>query len=154
MNIYHYDAKTGEYLGVGVADESPLEPGVWHIPAYATSTPPPLPAASAFRVFRGGKWSYAISPLDPNETPSEEPPEFLPLPRLDFWLAAKSIGVFKADILAEVAQIGNAEEREEARIYIEEALQYRRDDPYLNMFATSHQLPAEQLDALWHWAGG
>ena len=40
MKIYHYHPITKEYIGEGVADESPLEPGVFLIPAYATDIPP------------------------------------------------------------------------------------------------------------------
>jgi len=58
MQIYHYSHKTGEYIGTGVADESPLEPGVWLIPANATKTPP-LPNIDGYTVqFAGDAWKY------------------------------------------------------------------------------------------------
>ena len=41
MQIYNYDADTGIYTNEGVADESPLEPGVYLIPAHATTIEPP-----------------------------------------------------------------------------------------------------------------
>lgn len=40
-NVYSYSKDTGEYSGETVAFESPLEPGVFHIPAYATETETP-----------------------------------------------------------------------------------------------------------------
>ena len=41
MNIYNYDEKTLEYTSSGIADESPLEPGIYLIPAFATDIQPP-----------------------------------------------------------------------------------------------------------------
>lgn len=38
--IYQYHLQTGEFLFTGIADSSPLEEGVWLIPAYATPTTP------------------------------------------------------------------------------------------------------------------
>lgn len=34
MDIYHYDALTGEFLGQGKADPDPLQPDNWLIPAH------------------------------------------------------------------------------------------------------------------------
>ncbi len=50
MNFYSYSESTGEYLGQGIALESPLEPGVYLIPANATQIV--SPAASANQVGR------------------------------------------------------------------------------------------------------
>lgn len=40
--VYHYHPATFAYLGQSEADESPLEPGVFHAPANATFDPVPL----------------------------------------------------------------------------------------------------------------
>lgn len=41
--IYHYHPVHFTYMGSSPADESPLEPGVYLIPAYATMVTPPEP---------------------------------------------------------------------------------------------------------------
>tara|TARA_R110000823_G_scaffold277831_2_gene396320 strand:- start:3697 stop:4074 length:378 start_codon:yes stop_codon:yes gene_type:complete len=57
MNIYHYDAETLDYVGESIADLSPLEPGVWLIPAHATTvTPKVKPKEGEVLVFENGVW--------------------------------------------------------------------------------------------------
>lgn len=75
MQIYHYHPATGEYLGTGMADESPLEPGVWLVPANATTSPAPASLAGKVRVWTGSAWAYQdvqdeAQPLDPEFEPS------------------------------------------------------------------------------------
>lgn len=49
---------TGEFLGVGVADPSPLEPGVWLMPAhtYEGDAPIVFPGCAAIRDATDGMW--------------------------------------------------------------------------------------------------
>ena len=58
MNFYSYSESTGEYLGEGIAQESPLEPGVYLIPANATQIEPPAASANQVAVFSvtGQQW--------------------------------------------------------------------------------------------------
>ena len=56
MRIYNYDPKTGEYLGDGLADESPLEPGQFLIPANATSKPVPKTKPGEAAIFADDNW--------------------------------------------------------------------------------------------------
>ncbi len=72
MNIYHLDPQTGELLWVGQADESPREPGVYLIPAYATHIAPPPPVDGFVRRFADGAWGY--SPDAEPERPIEAAP--------------------------------------------------------------------------------
>lgn len=73
MQIYHYHPESGEYMGTGMADPSPLQPGVWLIPAHATQVIPPVPVAGKVRRFVAGAWEYADvveQPVDPGYEPT------------------------------------------------------------------------------------
>lgn len=54
--IYNFHPLTKEYLGEGVADESPLEPGVPLVPANATFVAPPIIDEHEAAVFNGSSW--------------------------------------------------------------------------------------------------
>ena len=56
MRIYNYDPETGEYLGDGLADESPLEPGVYLMPANATSKLVPTLKPGEAAIFADDNW--------------------------------------------------------------------------------------------------
>lgn len=73
MNVYHYHPTTGEYVGQSEADPSPLEPGVFLVPAYATSVAPPSTCTEGYFIaWDGNAWAeVAIPPPEPVEP---EPP--------------------------------------------------------------------------------
>ncbi|NLR73596.1 hypothetical protein [Leeia aquatica] len=50
--IYQFDPTTGAFITESFADASPLEPGVFLIPSFATEVPPP----SKHHVWRNGAW--------------------------------------------------------------------------------------------------
>lgn len=56
MKIYTYHPETLRFISVSSADESPLEKGVWLIPAYATSEQPPSFNESQTCRFIDGLW--------------------------------------------------------------------------------------------------
>lgn len=56
MKIYNYHPITGEYIGESHADESPLEQGVYLIPACATEVMPPIVGEKEAAVFVDGAW--------------------------------------------------------------------------------------------------
>lgn len=73
MQIYHYHPVTGEFLGEGVADESPLEPGAYLVPAHATTTAPPTAMSGKVRVWRG-EWVFEdVLAGEPTHDPGYEP---------------------------------------------------------------------------------
>lgn len=65
MQIHHYHPDTGLYLGAYQADESPLEPGVYLVPAHATENPPPPCEAGERAVWAGDAWRVETIPIDP-----------------------------------------------------------------------------------------
>jgi hypothetical protein len=77
MIIFHYDPTSGICLGQGEADESPLEPGVWLIPAYATEVAPPAIGAGERAVWKGAAWEVETIPVVPSPEPDgpPDPPE-------------------------------------------------------------------------------
>jgi hypothetical protein len=79
MKIYHYHPETGVLLGEGMADESPLEPGVWLIPAYATALKPPESPLGWQVINTNGRWELQLipKPPEPPEPPAPEPPPVL-----------------------------------------------------------------------------
>ncbi len=56
MLIYHYDPD-GVYVGSSEADPSPLEPGVFLIPARATALAPPHTGENEAAVFKNNAWT-------------------------------------------------------------------------------------------------
>lgn len=76
MIIYNYSPITKEYLGVSFPDESPLEPGIFLIPANATITPPPIVPEGSFAVFENNIWNtrqILIETLTNPTTPVTDP---------------------------------------------------------------------------------
>jgi hypothetical protein len=78
MKIYHYDFETGIYLGEGLADISPLEEGVWLIPAQATEIAPPEFSPRQYAAFVNNQWVIeAIPEIKPEEALEVEPPRVI-----------------------------------------------------------------------------
>ena len=57
MLVYNYHPQTGEYAGAETACESPLEPGVYLLPAHGTTDEPPAAGPGYVAVYRDGAWS-------------------------------------------------------------------------------------------------
>jgi len=85
MKIYNYAPDTGIFHVEGLADESPLEPGVFLIPAYATTLKPAKATLPEVAVFKDGKWSIETLP----SPPAEPEPEPEPAPRAPLTPAEK-----------------------------------------------------------------
>lgn len=70
LTAYQHDAH-GFFLGVTEADESPLEPGVFLVPALCTLTPPPtvIPEGQCAR-WSGTEWQLVPRAVAPTDQPS------------------------------------------------------------------------------------
>lgn len=60
MNIYNYDLNTYEYICMSVADESPLEPNIYLLPAYSTKIKPPETLVNETAVFSESKNKWDV----------------------------------------------------------------------------------------------
>lgn len=77
-DAFSFHPNTGVFIGVDFAQESPLEPGVFLLPAGATFVEPPQVAEGKQSIWDGESWSVREIPLPPEpETP--EPPQPEPL---------------------------------------------------------------------------
>lgn len=61
MKYYSFDRETGAYVGSGEADECQIEPGVFHLPAWATYDEPPVQEGMT-AYFLSGSWK--LSPVE------------------------------------------------------------------------------------------
>lgn len=65
--VYQYD-KSGYFVGETTADESPLEQGVWHMPARTTEENPPVEwPGDKWPRFDGVRWFLAARPSAVND---------------------------------------------------------------------------------------
>lgn len=75
MKVYNYNQE-GIYLGESLADESPLEPGIFLIPGNATEIAPPTIEQGFVPVFNGTEWEMkdiSLQQTEPITGPIEEP---------------------------------------------------------------------------------
>lgn len=73
MKIYHYSPIDGALLGSEDAFESPLEPGVYIVPAHATQSPPPAGFASGSGCFFNGQ-TWIVKSLQAADEPLTSEP--------------------------------------------------------------------------------
>jgi hypothetical protein len=74
MKIYNYNLE-GYFVGVSEADESPLEEGVYLIPANATTLEAPVVDKGYIQFFDGTTWSIKSIPVEEKKPKLEEVPK-------------------------------------------------------------------------------
>lgn len=143
MKIYNYNASTLEYTGESIADESPLEPGVFLIPAFSTPIKPLPATAGKMRLFVNGSWSKVDIP-----PPVVLPPPVARITALQGLLAIDRSGLATSyDAWADDPARTFAE-----RAFINKAQDWRRDDATLAGAATALGLTDAQVDAMFELA--
>lgn len=60
MKIYNFDRQSGVFLSESDAEPSPMEPGTFLTPAFATAIPPPSAPAGAVAVFNRSKSRWSV----------------------------------------------------------------------------------------------
>lgn len=65
MKIYNYNPENGYFTGESLADESPLETGVYLIPAHATEIIAPKATKDKVIVWNGNEWELQDLPKEP-----------------------------------------------------------------------------------------
>jgi hypothetical protein len=65
MKIYNYNPENGYFVGESLADESPLESGVYLIPAHATEIVAPKATTGKIVVWNGNNWELQDLPKEP-----------------------------------------------------------------------------------------
>ena len=92
MQIYNYDPDTKALIGFAIADESPLEAGVFLVPAFATSIDPPEVPDGKYAAFDGSAWQLLDSVGPVAEVIAETPEQTVARyeAALDAWLDAKA----------------------------------------------------------------
>lgn len=141
MRIFHYSLE-GLFIGEGVADESPLEPGVYLIPAWATATVPPDVEEGQRVRWSGEAWQVedVPAPADPEPT----------VPSVVTMRQAR-LALHAAGMLTQVdAAIDALPEppRTEARIEWDFSSTVERNKPFVAMIGQALGLSSEDMDAL------
>jgi hypothetical protein len=79
-NAYSFHPKTGVFIGIDFAQESPLEPGVFLLPAGATFVEPPQVSDGQQAIWNGNSWEVQDIPAPEPEPEIPEPPTPEPEP--------------------------------------------------------------------------
>ena len=141
MKIVYQAAHDGRFAGEVVADESPLEPGVYLIPAGCVEVAPPETAEGFFARWSDGEWIVEAIP-EPEPEPEPEP--------VDPGPATEQKVRFEAG--RRIAALGagyTPEERETWPVQVSEAKAIMADAtapaPLLSAIATARGVPIEAM---------
>lgn len=147
MKIFNYHPQSGILLGESVADESPLEEGVFLVPAFATINEPPAETSGKMRVFSGDQWILLDIP-EPEPIVPPTPSVVMSVTALQGLLAIDASGLAQQYD----AWAGHAERTFAERAFINKAQIWKRDDPTLVGAAAALGLSSAQVDAMFELA--
>ncbi|MDW9473478.1 hypothetical protein CN100_01190 [Sinorhizobium meliloti] len=142
LTVYNYNPSTFEYTGSSEADESPLEPGVYLIPAYATEIAPPEFIPGHIFKWAGSAWVAEAIPSQPS----------IHMPALSarqIRLGLVSNGFALAQVTASIDAMPEGVEKETAQIEWEYATTFDRTHPLIAMVGGVLGLSDEQIDTMW-----
>lgn len=100
--VYRYDEETGCFLGEDVAFESPLEEGVFLIPAYCTEIEPLEPKDGFNIKFNDSAWEYEEIPKEPELEPTLDELKAAKLIEVNAWTESKITGGFVSEATGEL----------------------------------------------------
>ena len=121
-------------------------------------------ARTILEIFTRDQPNLDLTPHDDQEPaiakylrdPTGSEDRFAPLKKWQLWLAALELEppIFKADVLAAIDGMAgmSAKDKETVRIMIEDAQEYSRKDPRIDLLAVAMGIPPNQMDDLWKWA--
>lgn len=146
--VSQLDAR-GYFVGAAIADESPLEPGVYLIPGGAIDVPPPTVPQGMVALRQGNSWAFVLPPEAPEATP---PVAGVPQSVTRFQALA---ALHLAGHLPAVEAIMAAPETPTlAKLAWDNALSFERSSPTLAALASQLGLTSQDLDALFTVAAG
>ncbi|MCA1403692.1 hypothetical protein I6F26_03620 [Ensifer sp. IC3342] len=142
LTVYNYDPTTLEFTGASEADESPLEPGVFLIPAYATETAPPGDIPGHIFKWIEGAWMA-------EEIPKTPPVHMPALSARQIRLGLVTSGITPSQVGAVIEAMPEGADKEIARIEWEYATTFNRTHPLIASVGGALGLTEDQIDSMW-----
>lgn len=143
MNIYHFHPVSGVFVGQGVADESPLEEGVFLIPAHATPLALPNVPDGSRAVFNGASWAVEVIPPAPTPDDPPEPGPFVLT--CSPWQIRKALNATGLRAAVDSAVSGADQTTKDAWEFAQE---FRRDNPLITAVANALGKTEAEIDDL------
>lgn len=139
----------GYFTGPVIADESPLEPGVYLLPGGAIDVPPPTVPAGKVALRQGSSWVFVLPPESP-----ETPPPVAGVPQSVTRFQALAALHLAGHLPAVQAIMAAPETPVLAKLAWDNALSFERSSPLLNGLAGTLGLTSQDLDDLFTAAAG